>query len=800
VITPLASWSADAERVAVRPAPAEVIVVRMILNSEPKGDLFVGRTADLDFLVKVEDLKAMGIKEPPGKAVLLEGEPHMSLRSMTGVSFTFDARQLTLEVLADAKLLPGSAISLASRGTRTTTAPGNSGYVNYALNATGGEPEVRRRLGFAGEAGWRSGNFLFQTDGSTVYSPGGERKFVRLMSSMTHDDLGNLRQTVVGDFFTPSRDLSSGINLGGISVAKVYNLDPYLIRAPMQSISGNVSLPSELEIYLDGHKIRTQQLRPGEFELRDIVAYGGAQSVQLVLRDPFGRVQQLSYSFYFSDQPLQPGLHEYSYNLGAIRRRYGQTSNSYGPAAFNLFHRFGLNRFLTVGLRAEGTRKLTNIGPLATVVLGNAGVVNMALVQSSLAGRSGSAASLGYTYQTRGWTFGATLRHDGRHYAALGDPPVMTNRRYESSVGASYHLPGNGSISLSHSSLNTRSGVDAALSSAARPFNVTLLSARRVTGVTYTAPLLSGRVSFTSSLSHIKDRLRGGRNEIFAGFTFLLDKDHSVAGNFRRERDEHSESLRLVKSQPIGEGLGYSLGADHTSNQGVESATSNTTSNSNIQYNASAAVLRAEYNRSRVQQQTYQDYRLSIAGNISYVGGQTALGRPVTGSFGIAKVGELAGVDVLVDGQTMGRTNSRGKIFLPTLSPYLDNNVSINPASLPIEYSISALSKNVSPSQRGGVLVDFPVMKIQAFTGKLKYRQDGAIRPVEFQEIDIDATGKRQVLQTGRGGEFYIENLKPGTYAATVRVEGKPCLFDIVIPTSGETFVELGDVVCRFSP
>lgn len=797
---PAVASAADTPPRAIAAAPAEVIVLNVTLNSEPKGDLFVGRTADLDFLVKVEDLRAMGLKDPSGKTVHLEGEPHISLRSMPGISFTFDERKLALHIAAEPRLLPASTISLETRRARSAGALVPSGYFNYALKVSGGDAVPDTRLGFAGEAGWRSGNFLFQSDGATVWHADGDRRFVRLMSSVTHDDMENLRRTVVGDFFTPSRDLGTGINLGGLSVSKVFSLDPYFVRFPMQNISGNVSLPSELEVYLDGHRIRTQQLRPGEFELRDIVSMGGAQSVQLVLRDPFGRVQQLSYSFYFSDQPLQPGLHEYSYNLGAIRRRYGQESDSYGPGAFTLFHRYGFNRFVTIGLRAEGTRKLKNIGPLLTVVLGNAGVVNAALVRSTIAGRSGSAGSLSYSYQTRGWTFGASLRHDGRNYAALGDPPSLTNRRYEASIGGSYHLPRNGSISLNHALLKTRAGVQFALPTTSQPFVVVALPPRRATALTYTAPLLAGRVSLIATLSHIKDQARGSRNEAFVGLTFLLDRDHSASASFRRDRDARNESLRLVKSQPIGAGLGYSVGVDHVANHATPGPGRASNLDSSIQYNAPAAVLRAEYSRASSQQQPSEDYRLSLAGNVSYVGGHTAIGRPVTGSFGIAKVGELAGVEVLLEGQAIGRTDREGKIFLPTLNPYFDNEVSINPGTVPIDYSIGALSKKVSPGSRAGTLIDFAVTKIQAFSGKIRVADDGETRPAEFLEGTVGAGGKPLNFQTGRGGEFYLENVEPGVHAGTVLLNDRDCRFILTIPRSDQTLVELGDVICRPVP
>jgi outer membrane usher protein len=787
----LAARAADAPPLFA-PAPADLIVVRATLNSQAKGDLFVGRTADLDFLVKLDDLRAIGLTDPSGRITTIEGEPYLSLRSIGGLSFTFDERTLSLNISADPKLLPGSAYSLGPRHTRPATSVAPSAFFNYAFDANRGDPAQGTRLGFSGEGGWRSGNFLVETNGSTVWTAEGTRKFVRLQSSVTYDDVPNLRQTVVGDFFTQSRDVTTGINLGGVSISKVYSLDPYFVRFPTQSINGNVSLPSELEVYLDGHKIRTEQLKPGEFDLRDIVAFGGAQSVQLVLRDPFGRVQQLSYSFYFSDQPLQPGLHEYSYNFGAIRRRYGETSDDYGPAAFSIFHRYGLNRYATIGLRAEGTQQLKNIGPLLTVVLGNAGVLNMAVVHSQLAGSAGTATSLAYTYQARGWNFGVSVRHDGRNYASLGDPPVRTSRRNEGSIGASYQTTGGGTLSLTHSFLTVRSGVDAVLPSAAQPFVVMPLSPRRATTLGYTAPLLSGRVSFSASVSHVRDAVRGSRNEAFVGFTFLLDKDHSLAGSMRRDPDAHSESLRLVKSQPIGEGVGYAIGLDRASDFTGQSSVLN----SNVQYNAPLAVLRAEYNRSH-SQQVSDDYHVSVAGNVSYVGGQTAIGRPVTGSFGIAKVGEVPDVEVLVEGQSMGRTDSHGKVFLPTLNPYFDNEVSVNPGTVPLDYSLAAMMRKVSPPMRGGILVDFGATRMQAFTGTLLAQAPGKPKPVEFREAVLEVAGRPQKFLTGGGGEFYLENMKPGRYRGSVDVDGQPCTFELVIPVSLETFVDLPALTCR---
>lgn len=795
---PTVSWAADSPAGAAGVVQAETVVVRATLNSEDKGDVFVGRTPDDDFLVRVQDLKAMGLREPTGTIRLVEGEPHLSLRSMAGISFVFQEKGLALHITADPKLLPEQSIALrVERRLRGAVPHDSSVFLNYALDYHGGDTAAGSRLGLTGEVGLRLGNFLLLSDASTVQAQDGGSKLVRLMSSVTYDDRDTLRRLVVGDFFTPSRDFSSGINVGGVSLSKLYSLDPYLIKFPTQSITGNVALPSDLEVYLDGQRIRSERLKPGEFQLRDLLAYGGARSVQVVLRDAFGRVQQFNYSFYFSDQPLQKGLQEYSYNLGAVRRNYGTRSNRYGPAAFSAFHRYGTSDWLTLGVRAEGTARLLNAGPSATLVLGSAGVVNLALAASRFQGRHGAAASVGYSYQARNWSLGASLRRDWRHFATLGDPPTISHRRYEGNASISYNLPGLGAISLSHSVFAASGAQSTSTDPTVQLLDGLASQDRRVTALTYSVPLVPGKVSLSASLSHIKDK--DSRNEGFVSLLFFPDKDHSAAANLRANSGSNpgnSQSFQFTRNQPIGEGLGYVLAADRAS--GAAGATSQL--KSSVQYNATAAILRGEYSQARAPGQLTSDYRLSAAGGLAFVGGNFAVGRPVTESFAVVKVGQLAGVTVLVNGQNMGKTNAQGQLFVPTLAPYYDSEVSLAGETLPIEYSLPAISKKISPSLRSGAVIDFAVTKVQAFTGTLKHPLEGTPRPVEFLEFGITAGGQQLTSQTGRGGEFYLENLKPGTYPATVLIEGKPCRFELVIPRSEETFVQLDELVCQPGP
>lgn len=792
------------------PAPGfepEPLVVRATLNTVDKGEFFVARLGG-DFLLRASDLRALGLTLPAGlPEISLQGEAHVSLRSVAGLTFSFDPTSVGLALTADPALLPTqSLVDFQPRRALGRIPQETSLFFNYALTGSGGAGTSGSPLDFSSELGWRRGDLLFQSDTSTTERADGTRRLVRLQTSLTHDDRDDLRRTVIGDFFTPAREFSNGVNLGGLSISRRYGLNPYFLQYPLQNVSGNVALPSDLEVYVDGQRVRSERLSPGAFELRDILASAGSRSVQLVLRDALGREQRLDYSFYVSDQPLSQGLHEYSYNVGALRRDFGQASNQYGPAAFSMFHRYGVNDMLTVGLRADGGQGLVNAGPLATLKLGSAGVLGMAFAASSVAGLKGTAATMNYAYQSRRWSVGASLRRDSANYAELGDPNLLSNRRFEGSVTGSYSLSQGSSLSLSHASLLTRSPRLDTAERQSRALRPLALDNRRVTALNYSLPVASGRASLSVSLSHVKEKNRltgnSSRNEFFAILSLFFDQGRSATLGLRAQPGQHTATAEYSRLQPIGEGLGYTLQAQRT-----QAAARGFESRANVQYNAPAAILRADLRHSRSGGAAANDYRATVAGSLASVGGSWALGRPVNEGYGIVQVGQgqgagfsgLAGVGVEVNGQPIGKTDARGQVFVPTLGAYVDNAVTIDTTGLPIDFAVATLRQQVSPSDRGGALIRFDAVRLQAFTGVLQVRRGGELVPLELAQVRLNAPGAGDFL-TGRRGEFYLENMPPGRYAARTRADGEACRFELVIPESTESFVELGTLVCATLP
>jgi outer membrane usher protein len=785
---------------------AEQMVTLLYVNGEKKGEVFVHRTESGDFLLRIEDFRDAGLREPTANIIQMEGEPHLSLRSISGVSFTFNEQTLTLQVNAQPSLLPRTFIEFASQPQRNVYYPKESSlFLNYGIEYRASEGVTFQSLNLTNELGIRRGDYLFLTD--TIYTMDTiQDNFVRLHTSITRDDRQEMRRIVFGDLFASSGTLGSSINLGGISFSKVYGMNPYFITYPTLELSGQASLPSEVDIYVNGAKIRTERVAPGEFQLRNFSTYGGAGVVELVIRDSLGREQRFRYPFYASDNILlKKGLHDYSYNIGFLREEFGRESNQYSNPASVVFHRYGLTDFLTLGFRGEAAKDLINGGPQAAIRLGTLGVLNLSL-SGSAGGGSGSAADVSYQYLDRRFNTRLFYQFFARTYRTLAPGFLGLQQNYATGAGLGYTYPKFGSLSFDLTAQKTYQGTE-----------------KRTAAIGYTKNF-PNNVSLTTALRRIQDTLLGYSNEFFIGLTYTPKNDLIFSAHHESTSGREAESIQVQKNPPLGEGVGFRAILERDQNEGQASTS---TVNSMLQYNSRHAILRGEMAAIQKSGKWTDQYQLGASGALVLLDGVVGLTRPVTDSFAAVKVGDIEGVMVRSGAQDMGKTDSSGRMFITNLNSYNDNLIAINDKDIPFEYYFPQVQKLVSPPLRSGSCIGFLIKKLQPITGILKIKINGEVKPVEFYEVDLAVDGREITFPTGTGGEFYIDIsqsqefkklavieekncsslagetsafLKPGTYRAAVMYEGSRHIFSLVVPNSKDPIIDLGQVVFDASP
>jgi outer membrane usher protein FimD/PapC len=594
------------------------------------------------------------------------------------------------------------------------------------------------------------------------------------MTNITYERMQYLQRLVIGDYTAASGDLGSSVSMGGLSLSRVYGMDPYFIKYPLANFEGFTSLPSTVEVYLNGMRLRTEKLSPGEFGLNNISYYGGANSVEVVIRDAFGRVQTVRYPFYSTDVLLKAGLHEYSYNIGSIRNNLGTESNNYHGLAFSGFHKYGAGDSLTVGINSEGGRGNYNLGAQATFLLKQTGIATLALSGSRDAGdRAGLAGTLNYSYQDKKINAHMSFRGFTKDYATINSGLITDKTKYEAGAAIGYGTKDFGSASVTFGKIGKYVGQDSQSIIANYTRNI------------------SSKISLFASFTRRKEAETS--NAFFVGLTYYPREGMTLSSSYEKSNGTSSETLQLQKSTPAGEGLGYRASINRVDTPSGET----TTANPFLQYNSRFGTYTAEYSRQFTDTGGTENYNLSAAGGIAYVGNTIGFSRIINDSFGLAKVGSLQGVRVYQSNQEIGRTDSSGRVFIPNLSSYYDNQVSIGDKDIPIDYSIKEVVRYISPPLRSGAIINFEVTKFQAITGMLKIRTDKEVLPAEFYEINMMVDKKGMTFPTGKGGEFYLENVKPGKYSAFFDYNGKKCFFDIIIPVTDDMLIDLGGLICE---
>ncbi len=756
----------------------EHVVFGVILNSEEKGEYFAYLTSDGDYLMSKEDLRSIGFDDPAGKITEIQGKPYISLRSMEGVTFVFNEKTLSLEITAVPNLLQKQAVDFRPvRRTDVYYPKDSSAFFNYGLNYTGDGLLNYKSFTGTTQLGARIGDVLFLNDSMYTNDETSER-FVRLSTNMTYESRLDLNRGVLGDIYATSGYLGSAVNMGGISFSRNFNIDPYFIRQPMVDYTGFATLPSEVKVSIDGTQVKSDKISPGRFDLKNILSFNGVHDMEITIKDAFGREQTLRYPFYTTDILLKKGLSEFSYNAGFLREDYGVKSNDYSRFAYSFFHNYGITDSLTVGVRGEGLSDLANIGPQVSFLIKNYGVLSLSTGASfGKSDSSGFAGSLSYTYQQDKINFRLLCNSYTEDYSTITTRSTDEKTRYELGAGIGYGTKTLGSISFDFARISKYTGQDRE--------SYTLNYSRNITKDS----------NIYLSVSHTKDD--GSNTKFTLGLLYYPWKETLLSLNLQKDKDTDSQTLQIQKNAPAGEGYGYRASASRSNT--IESEINSI--NPYFQYNGRYGIYSAEFIGNYPNKGAADEiFNLNASGGIAYVGRTVAFGRPVSDSYGVVEIGDLKGVAVYHNNQLIGHTNRSGKVFIPNMTSYIDNYVTIEDKDIPVEYSLEKVTRNVSPPYRGGTYLSFDAIKVQAFIGRMETKENGKTVPLELKEATLSVNGKKIDFVTARGGEFYLENIPPGHYKGTLQDMDKIRQFDIMIPRSDESIVNIGSVIVENRP
>ena len=735
--------------------------IDLIVNSQAIGEAYV-IVRGSDALVKTEDLKRGGFRSIGGTRERLKGDEFVSLDSLSStLTWHLDEQALTLTITAKPQVLGQSNVDFGSaRPDAIEYTHDSSAFFNYAVNLR----QFDQFDAFA-EGGINIGHGLayssvFRNDQGLV---------VRGLTNFTIDHPERMSTLTAGDQLANTLDPLGGAPfIGGIGYSTNYSLDPYFTRFPTQSLSGALTTPSTVDVYVDGHLVRQELLPPGQFNLNNLPLTNGSGSTQVIVKDALGNQTQINSAYYQASQVLAEGLSDYSYRIGLRRNNVGTSSFDYSEPIFVARHRYGLTDSLTPGFRVELGRGLVSGGPITDLRL-PFGTVELSLGASESQGRGGGAASLAYSYLSETFSVGGAAATMSDYYANSTLSPATDRARVQAS--AYFSLPLGANITV---------------------YPQYQFSEYRDAGLVDQA-LLSLSIRLGEKLSAFISLGEGHQPRGSAGPTALISLNYflgnATTGSVSYQQQPHNSgpSLSIQKALPYGPGYGYRF-ETQTGQQGTQGS-------GTVQYQNDYGLYEADYGRVGNQDIT----ALSAAGGVVAIGDRVFLTRPVEQGFALLRVPGVANVHGLLSNQDMGKTDSRGDLLIPNLLPYYGNILSVEPKDIPLDYEVGTAQKTIAPPNRGGAIVKFAVSRLDAFLGNLRVENAGRTVVPHPGQITVKVNGSEYVSPIGKNGEFYLENVPAGSHEALIEDDDGGCHFTIDFPDSKDPIVKLGTLTCQQS-
>jgi outer membrane usher protein len=754
----------------------DAAILEVILNGENKGAFMAKIPSEGDFLFTAEDLKTIGFIKLSGPSSVIENQTSYSLKSIKGVTFVYDESRLVITISADPILLQKSEVDWSHKRQADIVFPKNgSFFINYGITQGFDSGVHVGAFSATQETGIRWGDYLLLSDSMYTHVEG-IHKFTRLNTSITRDNRTALTRTVLGDVYTGSGLLGSDILIAGFSYFKNYSLEPSLWKQPTLDYAGFVSLPSQVDVYLDGVQIGSEKFSPGGFNLKNIPVSDGLHGMEIRVRDALGREQILKQPYYSSDILLRKGFHDFGYSVGVQRKSFGTESNRYDGLAFTAYHRYGLSSGATIGVRAEGGQSLINGGAQLSFRLGRLGTVDTSMALS--AGpqqKNGIAANFNHSFLGKNFNFRFQASGYSERYSTLNtmDASDLKERpHFVLKSGISYRTRKLGSVSLDLTAGSKFSG-----------------EKNSSYGVTY-ARSLTKTMALTATYRQVT--LSKKDNQVFVTLNFSPHKAVTLSTSYQRESNAGVGMVQLQKNPPTGTGLSYRMLMQKREDGG----NSYTAVNPYIQYNGPFGIYSMNY-RSKLGKSSENNSSLEVSasGSIVMASGVWGFSRPINDSFAIVRTSGLHGVRTYHNNHEIGTTDGAGKIVIPNLNAYGDNLVAINDKDIPVNYALKDVARDLSPAWRSGTLIRFEAVKTQAFSGKLIMKTENGERPLESIEMSIVNGNETLDFITARDGEFYLENISSGAHEVRFMKDQRPVVFVLKIPVSDAMMVDLGRVV-----
>lgn len=760
------------------------LFLNVFVNSTSSNDLIsVNKDQDEKLYIRARDLKTLRLKLDEQ----ISDSQWVCINDLKGIQFKYLENEQSLKLNIPSDMLTGYAVDL--NGQQITNPhllkmkPLNAAILNYSLYNTITNDENVFSGSAEGIFNSAIGNFssgvLYNGSNETSYS---HEKWVRLESKWQYVDPEKVRIYTLGDFISNSPDWGSSVRLAGFQWSSAYTQRGDLVTSALPQFSGSAALPSTLDLYVNQQKIYSGLVPSGPFDIKQLPFISGNE-VTLVTTDATGQQSITKQAYYFSSKILAKGINEFSVDVGVPRYNYGLFSNDYDDATFaSGAIRYGYSNSLTLSGGAEAsTDGLSNLGTGFAKNLFGFGVINADIAASQYKDENGYSALLGLEGRiSKNISFNTSYRKVFDNYFDLARVSQIRYLKDNQMTSEPQNY-------LSYSALADeifRAGI-----------NYNFYAG-------YGVYLGYNQIKYSdNSYKLVSANLSGSLNKNWGFYTsaykdYENQKDYGIYFALRYTPSSRVNAITSISNESgkttyrqeingfsdpqIGAfGWGGYVERDQDANQNNASIYGS--------YRARAAYLTGRYNRIGDNDQV----AVSATGSLVAAAGRVFAANEIGDGYAVVtNAGPQS--QILNGGVNLGKTDKSGRFLIPSLVPYQENHIYLDPSYLPLNWSVKSTDQETVVGYRQGSLIDFGAKQVVSGLVKLVDQNNSPLLP----GYTVHINGHEESI-IGYDGEVFIQNLLKQNKLEVDLLDHGSCQVDFTYNGNQYSTKKLGPYVCR---
>ncbi|HCW4078628.1 fimbrial protein [Acinetobacter baumannii] len=760
------------------------LFLNVFVNSTTSNDLIaVTKDQDEKLYIRARDLKTLRLKLDEQ----ISDNQWVCINDLKGIQFKYLENEQSLKLNIPPDMLTGYAVDL--NGQQITSPhllkmkPLNAAILNYSLYNTITNDENVFSGSAEGIFNSAIGNFssgvLYNGSNETSYS---HEKWVRLESKWQYVDPEKVRIYTLGDFISNSPDWGSSVRLAGFQWSSAYTQRGDLVTSALPQFSGSAALPSTLDLYVNQQKIYSGLVPSGPFDIKQLPFISGNE-VTLVTTDATGQQSITKQAYYFSSKILAKGINEFSVDVGVPRYNYGLFSNDYDDATFaSGAIRYGYSNSLTLSGGVEAsTDGLSNLGTGFAKNLFGFGVINADIAASQYKDENGYSALVGLEGRiSKNISFNTSYRKVFDNYFDLARVSQVRYLKDNQMTSEPQNY-------LSYSALADeifRAGI-----------NYNFYAG-------YGVYLGYNQIKYSdNSYKLVSANLSGSLNKNWGFYTsaykdYENQKDYGIYFALRYTPSSRVNAITSISNESgkttyrqeingfsdpqIGAfGWGGYVERDQDANQNNASIYGS--------YRARAAYLTGRYNRIGDNDQV----AVSATGSLVAAAGRVFAANEIGDGYAVVtNAGPQS--QILNGGVNLGKTDKSGRFLIPSLVPYQENHIYLDPSYLPLNWSVKSTDQETVVGYRQGSLIDFGAKQVVSGLVKLVDQNNSPLLP----GYTVHINGHEESI-IGYDGEVFIQNLLKQNKLEVDLLDHGSCQVDFTYNGNQYSTKKLGPYVCR---